>query len=153
MNPTDAPMGVIHAAGAKNREEWRKEGMLMSLSLCDDTAATNGDGGTNVLGCGMESGSIFFHDLAMMGSKAGVRKSITSDDGFCHGKDNFTSVKLGNDPILCLDSYSSCDCDNSCTRIKIGQERKEKYVKPKSIITIAGIAGDAAEVLALPAQE
>jgi len=154
VNPMDAPIAVIHGAGVADRHDWRKEGMLMSLSLCNTDSDGDGDGsgGTKVLGCGMESGSIFFHDLTMMGRRAPLLKCTTSDDELCYEQSNFTSIKLGNDPILCLDSCSSCDYASN-TKTKFGRERKDRNKKTNSIVTIAGIAGDAAELLALPTQE
>lgn len=148
VNPMDAPIGVMNGAGVTNREEWRKEGMLMSLSLCD----INGDENGHILGCGMESGSIFFHDLAMMGCRAHARKYSSPDNDLGNEQSECSSVKLGNDPILCL---HSCPSHNYSHANKKGtmQECKGLHTTSKSIITIAGIAGDAADLLTLPAKE
>ena len=68
VDPTSQPAFLIHgaalagdASGASSNE-WRKHGMLTSLALCA-TPKTSGP----ILACGMESGSVYFHDLAMPG--------------------------------------------------------------------------------------
>ena len=83
--PMRPSVGLIHGAGLDlkhdpNPSDSRKEGMVMSLKLCDwgadistagcgnNSSDNNNGSGSIVLGCGMESGKVFIHDLRKMNS-------------------------------------------------------------------------------------
>jgi hypothetical protein len=140
-------LGLIHGAKLdKYDTRWNEEGMLTSLGLCD---AHGGD--WFVVGCGMESGKVFFHDLRMMGKNP---KSVMMNEDH-----NMCSVALGKDPILCLDMVPSHneDCYSTTSDGSNNMDWKWKYKEShqsnipqrSSVIAIAGLAADAAEQLAL----
>jgi WD40 repeat protein len=97
----------------------QKHGMLTSLAM----SVSGGGGGTRpILACGMESGSVIFHDFS-----AGASSTKAE-------------YKLTNDPILTMDLISS---DN------VGSDDKNL----SSVLALAGMAGDAAEVSELQESE
>uniref|UniRef100_A0A7S1V9D2 Anaphase-promoting complex subunit 4 WD40 domain-containing protein n=1 Tax=Grammatophora oceanica TaxID=210454 RepID=A0A7S1V9D2_9STRA len=67
----------------------KKHGMLTSLAMCKSSSTT----GRLMVACGMESGSIFFHDIA--GTSTTATRTASS------------SIQLSNDPILALDMIPS----------------------------------------------
>jgi WD40 repeat protein len=121
--PTDPPVAYFHGASgvhisshpATFMESTRKQGMLMSLAMIES-------GGTTIA-CGMESGVVAFHDLAML---SGPRS-------FSHP----CNLSLGSDPVLSLDLASST---------------AKKHSTKCSILAIAGLAGNAEDLIEL-AQE
>lgn len=153
--------GVIHGAKLDGSDvsDWNQEGMLMSLDLCHD-------GSKCFVGCGMESGNVFLHDLRMLRDarmdldhnhciSGGNRNSDSFQmRDFITRKDvietEMCSVSLGKDPILCLDMCLSQDKsekpNKSADKIKTSQISQ-------SVVLIAGKAADAMELLDLPEEE
>lgn len=123
----------------------RKYGMLTSLALCLQETTQK-----IVLGCGMEDGSALFYDL---GNAGHGRSPWCIGESALHSTSNgcidslvdpsyMCSVKLGKDPILCLDiasSHSSMDL--------------EKETKSESLVAVGGCAGDVNELSELPEQD
>jgi hypothetical protein len=149
------PICILHGSGLdlklnSNPSDWRKDGMVMSLQCSHwgnihhdyDTSSTcissNSGGGSSssnndnfVLGCGMESGNVYFHDLRKIGTHCHfntgdyvTRGSNTSE--YMHhcgsskncGDDelmetinctNCTSIHLGMNPVLSIDMQPSID--------------------------------------------
>lgn len=129
--------------------KWRDEGMLISLALSNSPR-----GGQTFIACGMESGRIFFHDLRMIGRSRCTYK-VHSNDII---ESNSCSVSLGKDPILCLDMCPSKnegggDGGQEMTSRESKDEKTNNDDHHESIITIAGKAADAIELLNLPEQE
>jgi WD40 repeat protein len=104
----------------------RGHGMLTSLAFSET------GGGRPILACGMESGSLFFHDLAMLRNNdtSFRRAPIFCQQASC-------SVKLSKDPVLALDMTPS---------VLPGSSGADG-----SVVAIAGMAGDAAELSELAA--
>lgn len=168
MKPGDgnrSPLGLIHGAKLEqcHGTRWNEEGMLTSLGFCDDR-----DGEWYVIGCGMESGKVYFHDLRMMGkaSKSGdVVGENPSFDILDHKiVTDMCSVALGKDPVLCLDMFPSLNEYEDCSRrtknsgsnmdVKHATSQNvDKQRQQRSVIAIAGVAADAAEQLTLDEQD
>lgn len=111
--------GMIHGAGLgldSDPNERRRCGMLTSLAMIQSPVSS-----TILLACGMEDGSIYYHDLRMM--------PATKTLG---------SISLGHDPILSLDIDHSCLAGDSDSGSSSSTTRD-------SYVTIAGMAGDAAD--------
>jgi WD40 repeat protein len=121
LSPESSPVAFFHGAGSVAKE--RQHGMLTSVAMWCGTTSTN------LVLCGMEDGSLFFHDW---------RRTTTSDNETKLG--NLTEpgyVSLGKDPILSLDVASS-------------------PVPPSgapSLVALAGLAGDTAELNTIPEPE
>lgn len=117
---------MIHAAGMPPTEdvsELFKHGVLTSLALSQD------DAGGGVLACGMETGSLFFHDLRMTREPCFSIESVNGPP---------CSIKLSNDPILSLDMVGS---------------QSNKSTSHAGVVAIAGMAGDFAELSDLAPQD
>ena len=145
-------VGVVHGAKLDREDvsKWNDEGMLMSLDLCHDE-------GKCFVGCGMESGKVFFHDLRMLQGNANVNANGNDNIDCSMGnvrrqmrefktkKDvietEMCSVSLGKDPILCLDMCLS------------QQDAGANNRNSQSMVMIAGKAADAMELLDLPEEE
>lgn len=92
MDPSSAPVALFSGSGpqddinAENESAFggRKHGMLTSLAFAE-TALNNSPSGRPIVACGMESGTVFLHDLRMI------------------GKEIPPSLKLAQDPVLALD--------------------------------------------------
>jgi len=127
--------------------KWRDEGMLMSLNLC------NWEGNT-FIGCGMESGKVFFHDLRMMGDASSSSRYKVSNDVI---DTSVCSVSLGKDPVLCLDMCRSNDehtGDQMQSPSIHGYHAADSREQSKqSIVAVAGMAADAMEQLAIPEEQ
>jgi WD40 repeat protein len=84
------PAFTIHGAGLSDGDEAlrRKHGMITSLAFA-------GSNTTPVLACGMDSGSLFFHDLRMLRDDGKQALVVTG------------SIALSKDPILSLDMTAS----------------------------------------------
>ena len=94
---------------------FQSHGMVTSLAM----STTNGtNSGRPILACGLESGSIFFHDFSLGG--------IPTTKGECN---------LSKDPILSMDLAPSIASSAD------------------SVIAVAGMAGDAADMNDLPLEE
>lgn len=129
ISPESAPVVRLHGAGLEESENEEKHGMLTSVAMAAESDEAKA---SPVVCCGMESGSVFFHDLRMTSTEVqeeGIQYETTSK-GTC-------SVTLGKDPVLGLDLASSAPT--------FGQKR--------SFVSIAGMAGDAAELSELPVEE
>jgi len=172
---TKRPIGVFHGAGLdlkrnSNASDWRKEGMVMSIKLCDWNSYLG-------LGCGMESGSLYFHDLRKFG-QSGPFITIPSqhndednsyddcdetnhddDDNFEFISHGSNGISLGKNPILSVDMYPSFDetiigdRDNNDTVRDQVENTIDKANSSRSLITIAGMAADAADLLDLQENE
>jgi WD40 repeat protein len=134
-------IGVIHGAKLDQLDssKWNTEGMLMSLKLCEWNSANQ-----YFVGCGMESGKVFFHDLRML---SGNRKANEMWQ-FETKKDVIDSiscaVSLGKDPVLSLDMCQSLD---------EGEGAAYKHDNQRSFVAISGVAADAMELLAAPEKD
>ena len=97
-----------------------------------------GGGGGALLACGMESGSVFFHDLTMpgRGGRLGGGGGGGGGSGGGRGGRGYVapphgSVRLGREPVLGLDSVPSTGTGRD------------------AVVAVAGCAGDADELAAL----
>jgi WD40 repeat protein len=130
ISPTSAPAALIHGAGIlefKDPSALRRHGMLTSLALSE----TGSNTGRPILGCGMESGTLFFHDLAMLRGNQGIPAELPQRDP--------CGIKISKDPILALDMTPSVLSETSRA---VG-----------SVVAIAGMAGDAADLNDLPSKD
>jgi WD40 repeat protein len=124
VSPTSAPVALIHGAGMRDFSDpslLRQHGMLTSLAL-SETGSTNA--GRPILGCGMESGTLFFHDLAMLRGNQGKSAELRQKDP--------CGIKISKDPILALDMTPSALPETSRAS--------------GAVVVIAGMAGDAADL-------
>jgi WD40 repeat protein len=124
VSPTSNPVALIHGAGMRDFSDpslLRKHGMLTSLAL-SETGSTNA--GRPILGCGMESGTLFFHDLAMLRGNQGKPTELRQRDP--------CGIQISKDPILTLDMTPSALPETSHAA--------------GSVVVIAGMAGDAADL-------
>lgn len=71
VSPIANPVAFVHGTGDEANE--RKHGMLSSLAMC----MSSND--RPMLACGMESGSIFFHDLRALSRHCGLQVSPRKD--------------------------------------------------------------------------
>ncbi|KAL7469477.1 hypothetical protein ACHAXS_009744 [Conticribra weissflogii] len=140
----------------------RYYGMVTSLALCLQEPSQR-----IVLGCGMEDGSIFFHDLGGIGrgrepwwighgkettivnnDYPGQNTKLQSDkfDGMTHAESRFVCrAKVAKDPVLCLDLISS--------RCKRQANNYETATNMASLLAVSGCAGDADAMAELPNQD
>ena len=165
VDPASQPPFVIHGAALAGvasgaSEEWRKHGMLTSLSLCGtstsiNTSEANGWSTSGpILACGMESGSVFFHDLAMPGravmdsqpefdGKIAQRHRPTmgrdDEDFLSYRNPPFCSISLGRDPVLALDIALSSVFHKNASR--------------GAVIAVGGCGGDQDDLAAKPVEE
>lgn len=168
-------VGLIHGAGLdlkydSDSSNWRKEGMVMSLKLCDWGTVRGADlniGGYGnssiVLGCGMESGKVFIHDLRKMNSPDGpiilneyIDNDHNEDDNLFIPSKHFTSVNLGMNPVLTLDMLPSSDksqATNKNDNLTKNAEGRFSSNDKYSVVTVAGTAGDANDQLDLSEEE
>lgn len=90
QNPKSAPVAFFPGAGIV-QEGSTKHGMLTSLAFSESSSSTRDESSHSssrpIIACGMESGTVFFHDLAMLG--------------------NPQDFKLSKDPVLALDMVPS----------------------------------------------
>jgi WD40 repeat protein len=124
VSPTSNPVALVHGAGMRDFSDpslLRKHGMLTSLAL-SETGSTNA--GRPILGCGMESGTLFFHDLAMLRGNEVKPAELRQRDP--------CGIQISKDPILALDMTPSALPETSRAA--------------GSVVVIAGMAGDAADL-------
>lgn len=127
VSPTSPPIVRFHGAGLDENEDEDKHGMLTSIAMSE----ANDKKGRPVVACGMESGTVCFHDLRMPGASFQDRNAIEgSESALC-------SMKLGKDPVLGVDLAPSAPT--------LGNKR--------SFVSIAGMAGEAADLSELPVEE
>lgn len=135
---TASPVSYVHGSGSlgtnvctsnTGSSSLRKYGMLTSLAMSE-----SGSGSYRpILACGMESGNVFFHDLRMPGIQCHEYTTL-SDMKSCF-------ISLSRDPVLALDMAPSCGGGTSSGSIV------------RSIVAVAGMAGDAADLSELPISE
>lgn len=86
MDPASKPVAVVSGCGNNDNEDaafvGRKHGMLTSLAFAESNHHHP------ILACGMESGTVFFHDLRLLSEPC-------------------SSQKLSDDPVLALDMACS----------------------------------------------
>jgi WD40 repeat protein len=100
--------------------------MLTSLAMAQSN-------GTTIIACGMESGTLVFHDLAMLnGSRSNA--SVVPD--------NPCRLSLSTDPILSLDMTPSPASPQSAPNAVQG-----------SVVAIAGMAGNSEDLAELPERD
>ncbi len=163
------PVGIVHGAGINlksnnSNTDWRKDGMVMSLKLCnwgDDHHCGCSSSNNFALGCGMESGNLYIHDIrklnnhhdgAILNIKPMHDDNDDDDDDNAsngYGKESFEfesthykSIQLGMNPILTLDMLPSSS--------KSSSQNSMSSSSSSSLITIAGTAGDSNDQLDLP---
>mgnify|MGYP005855293853 CR=1 FL=1 len=115
-SPSSKPVAHFFPGEGNNMLSSRgrnHHGMLTSLAMWKGKHA-------NVLLCGMEDGSLFFHDWTRIGHAAEATQSAPLS----------SNLSLGSDPILTLDMSPSPD----------------KHSSSPSFVCLAGLAGDAEEV-------
>lgn len=119
ISPSAAPVARFPGSGTTTTTGSKHHGMLSSVVMWQSTA------GTDLLVCGMEDGTLFFHDSSIFNSSS--RTDISS------------SLSLGQDPILSLDLSASPD-------VKANNGRA-------SCVCLAGLAGDSAELTQIAEKE
>ena len=112
VSPSSTPVRCFSGGAGDDRNH--NHGMLTSLAMWKGNQA-------NVVLCGMEDGSLFFHDWSRIGNH-GLEVSQMSPAS--------SQISLGIDPILTLDVSPSPERDSSAP----------------SFVCLAGMAGDAEEV-------
>jgi WD domain, G-beta repeat len=151
--PKDAPILAMHAflgmmpsslaSSPTSSSDRRVAGMLTSVALCN----ANATHGRPILACGMENGSVCFHDLAMLRKYQSdkIDNSASSPESCC--------ISLSKDPVLALDMAPSV---MSATKQSIdhGSHLTEQHImRQGSVVAVAGLAGDAADLLDGVAEE
>jgi len=134
-------IGVIHGAKLDQLDssKWNTEGMLMSLKLCEWNSANQ-----YFVGCGMESGKVFFHDLRMLSGNRKANEMWQFDTKRDVIDSISCAVSLGKDPVLSLDMCQSLD---------EGGGAAYKHDNQRSFVAISGVAADAMELLAAPEKD
>ena len=137
VDPSSRPMAVFDGAPMASGDSTgydptnpRKHGMLTSLAFSQCGGVQHsGEEGTGVgesqsiVACGMESGTVFFHDLRMLGKQP-------------------VSFKLSDDPVLALDLAPSHVNASSQTAPTL-----------RGVVAIAGMAGEAVGQQELPSHD
>lgn len=141
----------------------RYYGMVTSLALCLQEPSQR-----IVLGCGMEDGSILFHDLGGSGRgrepwwigheketkivdndlypAQSINQQLGNFDGMTHTESRFMCrAKVADDPVLCLDLVSSRCNRQICNN--------ETVTRTGSLVAVSGCAGDADTMVPLPNQD
>jgi WD40 repeat protein len=120
------PVAYFHAAtGHQEEYDVPKCGMLTSLAMGETDR-----GLTTAIACGMESGLVVVHDLAMI-RKTGSQ-SYTKDTEPCQ-------ISLTREPILSLDMLASLPGSNTA-----------HGSSGSSFVAIAGMAGNEEELVEIP---
>jgi WD40 repeat protein len=162
------------------RQTYRGHGMVTSLALCLAhpnhakyvDVSQDPSCGTLVLACGMESGYIFYHDLRMLGGNREKDQSLLEPSNhdttstsypFNQAQRNhihpfpFTSLALGNTPILSIDMTPSTTNTNMLNRqtnqYTIQQNLSSTHDDPiltYPFVSIAGMAADKDTLSDLP---
>ena len=134
----------------------RKHGMLTSLAFSESSPTFfgsnenesiiggNSSGSRPIVACGMESGTVFFHDLRMiLRQQQTEQQSSTPPPTSCH-------FKLTDDPVLALDLSPSHGTGASS---RINRSDSADETTKRGIVAIAGMAGEAIEQKELPTSE
>eukprot|EP00592_Proboscia_alata_P026621 CAMPEP_0194445556 /NCGR_PEP_ID=MMETSP0176-20130528/127931_1 /TAXON_ID=216777 /ORGANISM="Proboscia alata, Strain PI-D3" /LENGTH=288 /DNA_ID=CAMNT_0039272139 /DNA_START=1656 /DNA_END=2518 /DNA_ORIENTATION=- len=142
----------------------RKYGMVTSLCMTMNTNSSQDNDDTCrlsscplIVACGMESGHVFYHDCRYLKSDSdGDIESFVSSSSICPNNTSnrminigsTCSIKLGNDPVLCLDVSSSSSSVPSSNNSLDNEQRPSKIstINRHSILSVAGCAADAAEL-------
>jgi WD40 repeat protein len=148
--PGDAAAGLPTTEGEEDRgghtgnKSSKQHGMLTSLAFSESylhhptTASmgrTEGAGlfsssSRPIVACGMESGTVFFHDLAMLGHQSKPQ-----------------ALTLSTDPVLALDAAPSHHHHPATRNATVATSSKA------GIVAIAGLAGEALSQQELPSSE
>ncbi|CAB9528570.1 wd repeat [Seminavis robusta] len=99
--------------------------MLSSLAFSESTIISAGGSSRPIVACGMESGTVFFHDLRMLMDHKETTTSLAT----------VSSIKLSTDPVLALDMAPS------------------HGPQAKGVVAIAGMAGESMGQQELPEEE
>ena len=139
VDPSARPMAVFDGAPVGSEDDTgydptnpRKHGMLTSLAFSQcggvlpsgEEVVTSVGESQSVVACGMESGTVFFHDLRRLGKQP-------------------ISFKLSDDPVLALDLAPSHVTTSSHTA----------STTSRGVVAIAGMAGEAVGQQELPSQD
>jgi WD domain, G-beta repeat len=135
---TQHPVAYFHGASGKSvcsdgsfdesmNPRSQRCGMVTSLAM-----AESNNGGTTAIACGMESGLVVFHDLAMIRKK----NPLSCDDAT-----EPCNLSLSTEPILSLDMVSSWKSNI----------RHQPSIS--SFVTIAGMAGNEEDMIQLPVSD
>ena len=142
----DAGAGGIVPSSPATMSVPRKHGMLTSLALTQSSSTNS----RCLLACGMESGSLFFHDIAMPNKIVNMtlpNENGNSDSTDGHSSDNSgmrgrvrtsTCLALGKNPILALEMASS-------TLPRASRSGDNYQTILDSFVTVAGLADDDTE--------
>ena len=147
--PDHSPVALFHgvegvsigrsssAGGTVDR--LRKHGMLMSLAMTTET-----NSGKTVVACGMESGTVVFHDLAMMNEPVAFKKDIRPKSSI--------ALSLAKEAVLSLDVSPSSSKKEPVQRDPTSSNTSTSSSRA-SLVAIAGLAGDANDLLDQPESE
>jgi len=120
-------------------DRLRKHGMLMSLAM-----TTEINSGKTVVACGMESGTVVFHDLAMMNEPVAFKKDIRPKSSI--------AMSLAKEAVLSLDVSPSSSKKQPVQRDPTSSNTSTSSSRA-SFVAIAGLAGDADDLVDLPESE
>jgi len=154
MSPRSKPAVFLSDAGADGHDLYssstssvpRKHGMVTSLALTQSSSTNS----RCLLVCGMESGSLFFHDISMPNKIVSMtlpNENVDSDPTVGLSSDNSgmrgrirtsTCLALGKTPILALEMALS-----PLPRASSGVDNHQNILD--SFVTVAGLADDDAE--------
>lgn len=107
-------------------DQARQYGMLTSLAMADSN-------GTTTIACGMENGTLVFHNMAVL---TGTRSNMAAKNSQCR-------LSLCGEPILSLDLAPSTS----------NQKTMSDNTAQPSVVAIAGMAGCAEDLAELPKSE
>ena len=124
-NDTDDHYNFCETTGARAKQY----GMVTSLAM-----STSMNKSKTLIACGMENGSVVYHDLSMISSRKNVAQYQPC------------AISLStSEPILALDMMPS-------NRSTVKNNKEESYTL-SSFVTVAGMAGNEEDLVALPEQE
>lgn len=130
----------------KSTDDGDKYGMITSLSMIASSPSRP------IVVCGMESGDIIFHDLGLTSKfSCNLDQSCKSSEPNSNyfSPTSFSSIKVGNNPILCLDVIcSSRGIQNS--KSKNQHSSTPLASSSYDFLTVAGSAGDNADLSSRP---
>jgi hypothetical protein len=115
-------------SGTQNNNNPKKYGMVTSLAMAEGVKGCN----TSLIACGMENGSIVYHDLSM------IRKDSLIQSNKIGQSYHPCSISLSTDPILSLDMVPS------------NVTSSDTHISNASFVTVAGMAGNEADLSDLP---
>ena len=163
--------------------DLRKEGMLMSISTCPWTmgnhhcSSGNSSSGKKdwngfAMGCGMESGKVYIHDLRKLNNgiidiidneKNNSTTTTTNNNNTKNGDNNntmihsvsHTCIDLGMNPVLSLDMRPSSKSSKSLASFQLhdSSSSTSSSSSSSSVVVVAGTAGDANDQFELPPEQ